>query len=592
METEEQLSGGSDGPRSLDNDYVKMSSQWVRRLDEVMEQNQQLRLSTEEMKKDKYELQQRLENVEHQAKTLEVERDQALKAQANHKRQLKTLIDEHSLEVEELQARISFLEKKMEATESGKELQERINYLEQELASRQTEVRLLQQKLFSAKKQSSSFDGQDEEIDMQQLLVEKTELERSLGDIRCDSVRKDREISRLSRSLEGMEKELDLMRNLIKSAPKPTPAAPRQPGHKRLSKRLSWFSERMGGPSHDKSATLSPHFEEQPTKMNIRRTKSVDALDLPPPPSSMKIRWHKNNMEKAPTNQIVRGAAVVYDDAIYFSSHLNSKIWGYNSIQNLWFSLADCPNVFFALAMVNGCLTSIGGQRSHRGVKPTNELLSLVEGTGDERFWVELNTPMPTKRINATAVTTDHVLIVAGGADTKKLDTVEIMTMATKQWSVAMSLPRPIESMSSAYCPTTDRVFLMGGDEDGGPMEAVLTCSVEKLLHSCARFNRIQDSSEVWEMISQLEVSYPTCLVVQDHLLALGGIQKDQTHDSRAVYDYDFNTKSWKLLTMIPRPAHKLLAATLPKNKLIVLGGFTKVNISDDIYFADIIFER
>ena len=247
---------------------------------------------------------------------------------------------------------------------------------------------------------------------------------------------------------------------------------------------------------------------------------------------------------------------------------------------------------FFALAMVDGCLTAIGGQRSHMSVEPTNELLSLMEAGGEHEMWVELNSPMPTKRTNATAVTTDNVLIVAGGANAKKLDVVEIMNMANKQWSVAMSLPRPAESLSSAYCPATDRVFLMGGDEDRGKaMKAVLTCSMEKLLHSCAHFNRICDSSEVWEMLSELSVSHPTCLVVQDHLLALGGIEQGRQMDSRAVYDYDFSSKSWKPVVMLPSPAHKLLAAVLPSNRLMVVGGFTKVNISDKIHFADIIFE-
>ena len=167
------------------------------------------------------------------------------------------------------------------------------------------------------------------------------------------------------------------------------------------------------------------------------------------------------------------------------------------------------------------------------------------------------------------------------------------MNLANKQWSVAMSLPKPVESLSSAYCPTTDRVFLMGGDKDSGKaMKTVLTCSVEKLLHSCARFNRIHDSSEVWEMLSELSVSHPTCVVVQDHLLALGGIeQAGQRTDSRAVYDYDFSSKSWKPVVMLPSPTHKLLAAVLPSNRLMVVGGFTKVNISDKIHFADIIFE-
>ena len=255
---------------------------------------------------------------------------------------------------------------------------------------------------------------------MQRLLLEKTELERNLDDIRSDSIRKDREISRLSRSLEEMDKELDLMKNLLH--PAHTPVSPSRPRSdtlsKRLSKRLSWLSDRMGVP---RLASFSASVEVQPLtdtssrsldqRVKMRHARSVDTLDLPSPTRSLKVQWSKKSVAKAPTNRMVRGAALVHNGIVYFSSYLTPIIWGYNSAQEQWFQLADCPNVFFALAMINGCLTAIGGQRSHGGVEPTNELLSLV--VGEHQLWVELNAPMPTKRTNATAVTTKEVLVVA-----------------------------------------------------------------------------------------------------------------------------------------------------------------------------------
>ena len=610
MQREEPVSFESNGPESLDSDYVKMASQWSRKMEELTDETKQLKLSLMELEREKRELQQSLEKAEHQAKAREAERDQAIKVQMNREWQLRKISEEHSLEVRELQERIAFLERKLESIETGKELRERIIYLEQELVSREAEVRLLQQQnggaqLSTDEEMLDALDGKSQEMEMQKLLLEKSELERSLNDIRSNSMRKDREISRLSRSMDEMDRELELMKNLLQSPAttnKPTPPQTRHDTiRKSISKRLSWLSDRVGGGGGHKFSTLdlSASVDSQPAtrsmlrkelKATMRQARSLDTLDLPPPPTSLRIQWSKKGSAKAPTNRIIRGAAVVDESVVYFSSHLNSNIWGYNNAQDQWFVVTDCPNVFFALAMVNGCLTAIGGQRSHGSVDPTDELLSLVEG-GEHEMWVELNSPMPSKRTNATAVTTDHVLIVAGGANLKKLDIVEIMNLANKQWSVAMSLPKPMESLSSAYCPATDRVFLMGGDEDGGATKAVLTCSVEKLLHSCARFNRIHDSSEVWETLSELSVSHPTCVVVQDHLLALGGIEQGRQTDSRAVYDYDFNNKSWTPVVMMPSPAHKLLAAVLPNNRLMVVGGFTKVNISDKIYFADIIFE-
>ena len=588
----ELLSMEGSAPVSIDNDYVKMYSQWTRELGEMTEQIQQLKLSNMELEKENEKLHQELVSAEQRARTLEAERDLALKVQMNRERQFRIIAEDHSTEVQELQERISFLERKLESDELGRELKDRVNYLEQKLVSRETEVRLLMQQ--NREQLSTSPEGlvpedkREQEIEMQRLLLEKTELERNLDDMRSDGIRKDREISRLSRSLEEMDKELELMKSILQPTPTSATLSPSRRGSKSktLSKRLSWL---IGSPKLSPSVEAQPVATSQHAKQRMAHARSLDTLDLPPPPTSLKIQWHKKSMVKAPTNRLVRGAAVVDGNTIYLSSHLNSTIWGYKSVQGQWFTLPECPTIMFAMAMINGCLTAIGGQRSHGDVEPTNQLLSFV--VEEHKLWVELNGPMPTKRINATAVTTESVLIVAGGANTKKLDTVEILNLATKQWSVAMSLPRPIESMSSAYCPETDRIFLMGGDEDSGPMKVALTCSIDKLLHSCARFNRIHDSSEVWETIPELQVSYPTCVVIKDHLLALGGIEREKQQDSKSVYDYDFNTKSWKLLSHVPSPTHKLIAATLPRNKLMVLGGFTKVNISDNVYFADVTFE-
>ena len=202
---------------------------------------------------------------------------------------------------------------------------------------------------------------------MQKLLLENSELERNLNDIRSDSMKKDREISRLSRSLEEMDRELDLMKNILQSpavAKPPTPQARQGNIRKSISKRLSWLSDRVGGGGGGGAGArkvsaldLTASMGSQPITRSALRTelkassmrhaRSLDMLDLPPPPTSLRIQWSKKSSAKAPTNRIVRGAAIVDEDVVYFSSHLNSNIWGYNSTQDQWFAVTDCPNVFF-----------------------------------------------------------------------------------------------------------------------------------------------------------------------------------------------------------------------------------------------------
>lgn len=142
---EELLSMESSAPLSIDNDYVKMYSQWTRELEEMTEEIQQLKLTNMELEKENEKLHQEMLNAQHRARALEAERDLALKVQMNRERQFQNITEEHKMEVQELQERILFLERKLESSESGRELKDRVNYLEQKLVSRETEVRLLMQ---------------------------------------------------------------------------------------------------------------------------------------------------------------------------------------------------------------------------------------------------------------------------------------------------------------------------------------------------------------------------------------------------------------------------------------------------------------
>ena len=216
-----------------------------------------------ELEKENKKLHQEMLNAEQRARALEAERDLTLKLQTNRERQYRNTTEEHSMEVQELQERILFLERKLESNESGRELKEKVNYLEQKLVSRETEVRLLMQQnrvqLSTSPKGLVQKERREQDIEMQRLLLEKTELERSLDDMRNDGIRKDREISRLSRSLEEMDKELELTKSLLQSTPKSVTLSPSQSRSssksKTLSKRLSWL---IGGPRPSASVESQP----------------------------------------------------------------------------------------------------------------------------------------------------------------------------------------------------------------------------------------------------------------------------------------------------------------------------------------------
>ena len=74
-----------------------------------------------------------------------------------------------------------------------------------------------------------------------------------------------------------------------------------------------------------------------------------------------------------------------------------------------WSPVPDCPHSGFALAVIDGLLTAVGGWGGD--CKNTNKLLSLT-GKGSGREWTEKFPPMPTKHYDVSALCTGATLIV------------------------------------------------------------------------------------------------------------------------------------------------------------------------------------
>ena len=119
--------------------------------------------------------------------------------------------------------------------------------------------------------------------------------------------------------------------------------------------------------------------------------------------------------------------------------------------------IPDNTNRNFGLAVINDRLTSVGGFNNG---SYTNTLLSLTV-KGERQQWSEVLPPMPIPRQNATCVTTEQAVVVAGGDAGDPVDTVEMMNINNKQWTVASSLPQNFSLLSAAV--SGDKLFLAGG---------------------------------------------------------------------------------------------------------------------------------
>ena len=108
---------------------------------------------------------------------------------------------------------------------------------------------------------------------------------------------------------------------------------------------------------------------------------------------------------------------------------------------------------------------------------------------------------MPTPRENAASISTEQVLVVAGGYSTNAyLDIVEVMNITTKAWSTLSPLPEIISSLSATVFG--DTLYLAGGIRNYRASKSVFSCFLPELLASYSLGSKPQQPSpNTWRNI-------------------------------------------------------------------------------------------
>ena len=287
------------------------------------------------------------------------------------------------------------------------------------------------------------------------------------------------------------------------------------------------------------------------------------------------LRWEV--AETAPV-EMSAGSAVAIGEDIYVSPDSSKVVYCYNPLRK-WSALPQCECVGFSLAAVENTLTTVGGRDDNF----TNKLFSFV----DHRDWQEKLPPMPTARTEPTTLCTGQHLIAAGGfSGTRTLDTIEVLTMADKQWTTcASSLPHRVSGGSMWLCDR--QLYLAPRDVDSvGTQQMVLTCPMDNLFKPPKRkaFGR---ASGPWEKIANLPIPLASVVSLNGHILALGGkdTQNGPSYTSTRVYVFSpasGGSGSWKNVSGMTKGRWSSIAAVLPGDRLIVVGGqshWQKTNI-------------
>ena len=265
----------------------------------------------------------------------------------------------------------------------------------------------------------------------------------------------------------------------------------------------------------------------------------------------MKLTWRQGQPPPEYIDSLL-GAAAVHGNTAYFSNE--HDVYSYTVPENKWTKLPECKYEYFAMAVINDALTTIGGGHTQGGINSeVNTLLSLSGSS-----WEEVLPPMPTKRENPAAVRTPTHLVVAGGNLNGAIATVEVLTTETLQWSTASSLPEAVHFPQMITCGGC--LYLTDDDSNA------FSCSVEDLLKST-------DGGSVWTRLASIPVKRDSTLAtLRGRVLAIGG---DDGADNRtgAIHCYDVATNSWSVISEMRTPRCRVLAAVLPSNELVVVGG-------------------
>ena len=305
----------------------------------------------------------------------------------------------------------------------------------------------------------------------------------------------------------------------------------------------------------------------QPENQHLRQEfDKVSQHSLVAPKAKLALKW---TTCKAAPCKMHYGSATEFGREAYFRHAFSGQVWSYNSDMQKWSALPECHRKDFTLTVVDGLVTAVGGVQSGNHI---NTLLSLKKEGGKWK-WVDYFRPMRTKRSLTAVVCSGRALVVAGGEGEwcKTLATVEVMDTDTFKWSTASSLPQPLSDASATVCG--DRIYLVcGRDEIGFQTKLVFTCSLSTLLKSQTTLLKSQTVDSVWHKIAELPVERSTCVTLNGQLLAVGGRDADRKTNNN-IYSYNTETNSWEIISQMPTARYWCLAAVLPGNRLIVVGG-------------------
>ena len=222
-----------------------------------------------------------------------------------------------------------------------------------------------------------------------------------------------------------------------------------------------------------------------------------------------------------------RGTVATDGNTFYYSTSIHQ----YDSDPQQWIHPPDLPYNNSNLVIADNKLTSVGGKH--------------YSGGGAAGWKVD---SVGYKRFDTAVVYSGHSLIVTGGHDgCNALAVVEVLDVATQQWSTACSLPYPFTQATISICG--ERLYMLGGKNQTELTYSVLTCSVSELLRSCqtqllAGKHLSPSTNTIWQYRADTPLKASSCTILCGQLVVVDENHKKTT----SISAYDEATESWKAI--------------------------------------------
>lgn len=256
-----------------------------------------------------------------------------------------------------------------------------------------------------------------------------------------------------------------------------------------------------------------------------------------------------------------RGSATTDHEFSYFVSEGRNcnTVYVYQWDSEKWKDLPQCRLSNFALVIVNGDLTTVGG----RDNKNTDKI-DMLKYTESDKRWAKGCTKNSacSKAAVVRLPDNNHIILIGGQIGTTWTSSVELFQMSSGKWFKLTKMPITFRFPSATICD--NRLYVIGHDDTG------YWCSLSSITSDSAITSQSAARLIVWEPLPPLPVKSSTIATLSGQLVAIGGKQSSGKSVNSI---YQLLEERWVKIGSMSHARNRCLAVCPSSNKMLIVGG-------------------